>query len=196
MVQQLEGHRTVTVPAPWLTSGRARGVLCCSGGMCQHVTDKVDSGCMCRYTGHMSNNTERTCRQCKRILPLTSFYLEIEARRAAREGRSHYHYPCRECQSARARESRRGRQDFIDSIKLAKGCADCGTRLPHPEIYDFDHKPGVIKARPVSAFLTSGSMDELVAEIAKCDVVCANCHRIRTRQRPSVTSGKTRKGTQ
>ena len=32
--------------------------------------------------------------------------------------------------------------------------------------------------------------EELLAEITKCEVVCANCHRIRTRRRPAATFGK------
>jgi hypothetical protein len=46
---------------------------------------------------------------------------------------------------------------------------------------DFDHRPGEIKVREISMF-TAG-FAALKREIAKCDLVCANCHRLRTSRR-------------
>lgn len=60
-------------------------------------------------------------------------------------------------------------------------CADCGGRFP-PVAMDFDHLPGFVKVRLVSA-MTRGSERAIKAEIAKCEVVCANCHRVRTHAR-------------
>ena len=60
-------------------------------------------------------------------------------------------------------------------------CVDCGGRFP-PECMDWDHRPGEVKTAEVGA-LRSGSLERMLAEIAKCDLVCANCHRIRTRAR-------------
>lgn len=52
---------------------------------------------------------------------------------------------------------------------------------------DFDHRPGVEKKFKIAAWLARNSAktdrSEVEAEIAKCDVVCANCHRIRTQMR-------------
>ena len=60
-------------------------------------------------------------------------------------------------------------------------CADCKTRYP-VFVMDFDHRPGVEKLFNIGASLKkyASQLDVLRAEIAKCDVVCANCHRIRT----------------
>lgn len=60
-------------------------------------------------------------------------------------------------------------------------CADCGQSYPH-YVMDFDHRYGVTKVMKVSQ-IYKRSMKTLKAEIAKCDVVCANCHRERTHQR-------------
>lgn len=59
-------------------------------------------------------------------------------------------------------------------------CTDCGDTF-RPEAMDFDHVRGV-KVGNVSD-MVGGSTDALVAEIAKCELVCAVCHRIRTRDR-------------
>ncbi len=56
-------------------------------------------------------------------------------------------------------------------------CADCGIRYPH-YVMDFDHVRGV-KAGNVSLMKAEGQA-KLLAEVAKCDVVCSNCHRERT----------------
>jgi hypothetical protein len=57
---------------------------------------------------------------------------------------------------------------------------DCGEG--DPVVLDFDHVRGE-KLFSVSKGLTDRSFDTLVAEMAKCEVVCANCHRRRTARR-------------
>ena len=61
-------------------------------------------------------------------------------------------------------------------------CLDCGRRLP-PYAMDFDHRDPADKSFNLGAGkVLLKSRAALVAEIAKCDVVCANCHRIRTQR--------------
>lgn len=65
-------------------------------------------------------------------------------------------------------------------------CADCGQTY-HPFVMDFDHVRGV-KTRNVSQLVARcAAPATILAEIAKCDLVCSNCHRIRTwnRNNPS-----------
>lgn len=60
-----------------------------------------------------------------------------------------------------------------------KPCADCGRRFP-PYAMDFDHIDQN-KVKAVSALANRHARIEIVlAEVAKCEVVCAVCHRIRT----------------
>jgi hypothetical protein len=65
-------------------------------------------------------------------------------------------------------------------IRAAKSvpCMDCGGSF-HFASMDFDHRPGESKRREVSQLLDY-STDVVLAEIAKCEVVCANCHRVRS----------------
>ena len=64
-----------------------------------------------------------------------------------------------------------------------KPCADCGGEFPRV-CMDFDHRDGVRKVGEVSALvLRTYAEAALVDEIRKCDVVCSNCHRIRTEAR-------------
>lgn len=64
-------------------------------------------------------------------------------------------------------------------------CYDCGGTYPY-YVMDFDHVRG-IKVRRVSA-MTDCNTDLMLAEVAKCDVVCSNCHRIRTFLRKHMPS--------
>jgi 5-methylcytosine-specific restriction endonuclease McrA len=60
-------------------------------------------------------------------------------------------------------------------------CTDCGQKFP-PECMDFDH------LRDKSFNVATGatrSIETLLKEIEKCEVVCANCHRTRTKRRRS-----------
>lgn len=67
--------------------------------------------------------------------------------------------------------------DLLDQLRSVP-CIDCGDRFP-PCSMDFDHRPGTTKVSAVSR-LINGSYEVLMAEVAKCDIVCANCHRLRT----------------
>ncbi len=112
----------------------------------------------------------RVCTKCGHRGPLTDFYGESKSRR------------CRRCTRLRLLERLRCQTEYIQKIKLDAGCMDCGLKTTVTEVYEFDHRPGTEKVDGI-ARLRFGTMAQLVAEIAKCDVVCANCHRIRTMRR-------------
>ena len=58
-------------------------------------------------------------------------------------------------------------------------CMDCGGTFP-PVVMDFDHRDGVTKMGNIGNLIKRWSWARLLTEIAKCDLICANCHRIRT----------------
>ena len=64
-------------------------------------------------------------------------------------------------------------------IREAKSapCSDCGVSYPY-YVMDFDHVRGQ-KAFTIGRGINSASVEQVRAEIEKCDIVCANCHRIR-----------------
>lgn len=71
---------------------------------------------------------------------------------------------------------------LIETKKVS--CADCGHGY-ESWIMQFDHVPGRGKKlfNLSSAATLSKSIEEVSAEIGKCDVVCANCHADRTHER-------------
>lgn len=87
----------------------------------------------------------------------------------------------REEARTQALERRRARCAAINRIKLRAGCADCGYNA-HPAALEFDHRPGEKKLFEISSN-PCGKWSKVWAEMQKCDVVCANCHRVRTVER-------------
>jgi hypothetical protein len=78
----------------------------------------------------------------------------------------------------------KARADLIAEVTVLKSapCTDCGNCFP-PECMDFDHV-GDDKLGNVGTMTTNGnSRASVMAEIAKCELVCANCHRTRTKNR-------------
>lgn len=72
------------------------------------------------------------------------------------------------------------RRELINGLK-AVPCQDCGGTFP-PEAMDFDHVDGE-KIGNISEMAREAPEEKLKAEISKCEVVCSNCHRIRTMAR-------------
>jgi hypothetical protein len=83
--------------------------------------------------------------------------------------------------SPRARK-RGAKWRLAQMIKLERGCVDCGYNK-HAIALQFDHI-GNDKKDSVSNLIRSDyAWSTIMKEIDKCEVVCANCHAIRTRNR-------------
>ncbi len=94
--------------------------------------------------------------------------------------RDHY---ARQRQTYKDRNTKR-RERFRQILNDLKDvpCADCGGRFPSV-CMDFDHLPGEVKSFQVGTVGHASSEKRLLEEVAKCEIVCANCHRIRTWKR-------------
>ena len=131
----------------------------------------------------------KTCPRCQKELPLTDF--------GVRTNGKPQHW-CRACHCSYQREYYERHKGYYLGlqnqrvekhrrlIRQAKDVpwADCGQRYPH-YVMDFDHRTGEKKFFNISVAggQTRLSWERIAEEIAKCDVVCANCHRIRTHER-------------
>jgi hypothetical protein len=130
------------------------------------------------------------CTRCKRNLPDDNFY-------KLKTGKRQFSY-CKECNSERSKIIYQNNKEYY-SIKAKKQdikyreevrallikyknvpCADCGNKYPI-ECMDFDHLPEFNKSFTISHSRKSIKLIE--EEIKKCEVVCSNCHRIRTSKR-------------
>jgi len=67
---------------------------------------------------------------------------------------------------------------YLRDLKTKTPCVDCGINYPY-YVMDFDHVRGQKHAN-VMELVSTLSKKRIDLEIAKCEIVCSNCHRIRT----------------
>lgn len=75
---------------------------------------------------------------------------------------------------------------YIQELKSKTPCLDCKISYPY-YVMDFDHVRGR-KHKNVMELIPTLSKKKIDEEIAKCEIVCSNCHRIRTHDRKSKKS--------
>lgn len=121
--------------------------------------------------------TEWPCNGCGEVFPAEKY--KSRGARAAL-GKAPRHVMCNRCLYVKySRPSIESKKAEIHTLKMARGCADCGYNR-FPEALQFDHRPGTKKCFNIGEEIGNYSMERLLEEIAKCDVVCANCHVERT----------------
>lgn len=115
----------------------------------------------------------KTCTECGEEKNIEEFY--------TRTGREKRHSWCKECfnrkASKRVSQHRRALKELLVE-EFVSTCADCDQKYP-PFIMDFDHRDPSEKSFSISQSSVLG-IDRLRDEAKKCDLVCANCHRMRT----------------
>ena len=126
----------------------------------------------------------RTCPECLLTLPIAIFPARgrrcLDCRRAGI--RRHYaanrpYYLAK----AKARQRRVNEENraWLISYLFDHPCVDCG--MADIRVLEFDHIDATSKILDVAVLARSGySLDRVKAEVRKCVVRCANCHRIRT----------------
>lgn len=135
----------------------------------------------------------KKCGRCRKVLSVESF----ASNKSRPDGRAQHCTPCKAAYQAawyqKNKESHyrktrihhkrylSDRKAFLDQIKAESGCVDCG--IKNPIVLDFDHIGGT-KSYNISRGRAMGlSKASLLIEIRKCQVRCANCHRIVTHER-------------
>lgn len=96
--------------------------------------------------------------------------------------RRHYEVN-REKMKTRAVESKKKQvqllRDYVTRYKEERPCVDCDKSYPH-YVMDLDHCNGKKITNVSTAIYRGWSLERLKQEIAKCEIRCANCHRIKT----------------
>lgn len=142
--------------------------------------------------------TSKNCSKCNLEKPIGSFYFRKKGDRAGQ-----FYDRCKECYRDRGRnyyhenkirqlplalERRRKKlivlRNIVNEHKRGKPCADCGATFP-AYVMDFDHLNPESKINSIGKIGSKGlyTAKAVIEEIKKCELVCANCHRIRTFRR-------------
>src|SRR2546423_6568613 len=95
---------------------------------------------------------------------------------------SRYHLATRTTRVAQKRRRHAELVAWHRTLKSATPCVDCGG-IFHPAAMTWDHLPGANKVGDVSSLVQRHNRRAILEEIAKCELVCANCHAVRTFQR-------------
>jgi hypothetical protein len=106
----------------------------------------------------------------------TAIAAALLRKKAIRSAINQRHY--QKVGAARRRTQYAEFRKFIDAYKVESGCVDCGYAA-HPAALDFDHRDPGEKLGTIARMFTYTD-ERLSAELSKCDVRCANCHRIKT----------------
>ena len=106
-------------------------------------------------------------------------YTQTPKYKAAQKRRNAKHYQeNKAAYKQRARKAKAELKQWFKDLKSELCCRACGFDT-HPCALDFHHQDGSDKDAEVSKLVQNGrSRERILNEIAKCIVLCANCHRI------------------
>lgn len=107
-----------------------------------------------------------------------------------REAKLRHYYSNRDQYYARNRTKKQRLRAMLVEAK-SRPCMDCGGVFP-PIAMDFDHRDPSTKLWTPSHLPASGSFRVLREELAKCDLVCSNCHRLREEARRLARAAENR----
>jgi hypothetical protein len=128
----------------------------------------------------MRDGLQFYCRPCNRI--------RIAKWRKANPGKAAatqaaYYRAHKKLYAERRNRWRRKRVAQLVAMLKAAPCMDCKQSFPSC-VMDFDHRPGEVKRFLLkTSKMVTYKLTTIMLEIAKCDLVCANCHRVRTARR-------------
>jgi hypothetical protein len=138
----------------------------------------------------------KRCARCEQDLPLECFHkkrgkeLQAWCKECLRAYKADHYQANKENFQAKARVYRKKIQEQMRdwlflSVKNVP-CMDCGRRFNY-WVMDLDHRDPSTKKAELSKFIRNCDWPGLRAEVKKCDVVCANCHRDRTAKQQGWT---------
>ena len=93
-----------------------------------------------------------------------------------REYQARWYKANRKVHFARLKKRKTDLQQWLRNYKAEHGCLIC--KENHPAALDFHHRDPAMKETDMAYIVKRGwGKKRILAEIAKCDILCANCHR-------------------
>lgn len=83
-----------------------------------------------------------------------------------------------------------GNREKLRQLLESSKCVDC--ELSDWRVLEFDHRESSLKSFNISEAIWSKSWESILKEIEKCEIRCANCHRIRTSEQFDLWRSKHR----
>lgn len=101
-----------------------------------------------------------------------------------KEAKRRWYHKNKDIVQSRNRKEYQKRKRWLIKYKEGRPCTDCGKYYPY-YVMDFDHRNKKEKKFIISENRTCG-WGNFLKEVKKCDLVCSNCHRVRTYKQASV----------
>ena len=112
------------------------------------------------------------CSKCKKDKPASDFHpRKTKGKRIVRSW-------CKDCSRADSQKRHQAARDAVWELKRAP-CTDCG-KTYNPWQMQFDHVKGKKEFEIQKGIRNRYKLEKMLVEIAKCELVCANCHADRT----------------
>ena len=115
----------------------------------------------------MGTNT-KTCTQCQQSLPRTLEHFHSN-------GKHYFSSKCKSCHKEYNKNRGNSTRKWYKEYKQTLSCVQCG--FDDSRALVFHHRDPSTKSFTIANH-TNRSRENLLKEIAKCDVLCANCHTI------------------
>jgi hypothetical protein len=114
----------------------------------------------------------KVCTKCRKLKYISQF----GTRNASPDK---LQYQCNPCRYIHQKLRRQDRRAAVNEWKEERGCDECGYNK-HGAVLDYHHKDPTTKISNVSDLIgRNGTWTQIKEEIAKCTLLCANCHRIK-----------------
>lgn len=112
----------------------------------------------------------RTCKKCNQTFPLEEF-----ANAGTLKGVNYKRHVCKRCYYYSKIPRREKERNWIKSLKENKCCERCG--FDNHKALQWHHKNPKDKTFNIADAIRYSRQD-ILDEIAKCELICANCHQI------------------
>ena len=114
----------------------------------------------------------KQCLYCHQWYPENSFGVALTTKKKVFRRRK-----CKYCYRETKQILIRKYHTWLNDCKIQQGCKRCG--ITDKRVLDFHHKDENDKLFTIGGFRRSVGIERIKKEIKKCEIYCANCHRIR-----------------
>ena len=114
---------------------------------------------------------KKRCNYCQKLFPEDAFGVALTTEKKIFRRRK-----CRDCYRLTKQVLISRYFKWINEYKIQRGCKRC--KITDSRVLDFHHKNDKTKLFTIGGFRRAVGFDRIQKEVKKCEVVCANCHRI------------------
>ena len=151
-----------------MTKKKIAEKLGCSEGKVKYFLDKYEI--IKNEENIVLDPTPRTCPQCSEVKPGTDFYMN------SWRGKKKPGSWCKVCAANRTASRHRGCKN--NYVQLKGGCCQsCGFNKYNGAL-EFHHVDPSTKEETITKMMKRPSSPEILVELAKCVLVCSNCHKM------------------